>query len=166
MGQKITVVNHNTGELKVETNVPSESELLAEVSTLRSFLQRSDPTSLARLAKTFSSTSFPPEICADFHKARNRIVGYLQEPMGLSWDDEAPTHEDVFEVFTNGFYFHSDIRKYARYQKWMSDSYLKADLTYSFYSIVLELVIMIGPVQKAVRRAIRHIEEAGPTKGS
>lgn len=106
--------------VQVEFTIPPDESLKAMLTTLRLFIQQTEPTSLSNVAKVLSDPDISPEfkermtiIRTDLNSFLDRVPHVSGQPAGSPL-----SYRVILDTFLNGHYFHlKDTTKRALYHQ-------------------------------------------------
>ena len=117
-----------------------EDDIDAVLLAIRFFVQKREPSSLARLAEgPTNDPGVSEEWKTSFSRLRDSTNEIPDEPPSLpvSFDGEVPTHRVIFDTFLNGSRAHAnDPKARERFKRWKSLSWIGSVLEFRFHCVL------------------------------
>ncbi len=159
-GVGVTISFQNLKEgasITQERRGPDEEAIDAFVHTFRYFIQNNESISFQNMEKHYSAAPIDAALQREFVKLRKEINEYLDEKVGINYNNEDLTRRRVMDVFVYGGFSHANEGKRRLYKTWMDDPVMARLIEQLFIDTLADIHNAIVLIKRLNEQALKSL---------
>jgi hypothetical protein len=154
---KIENLKNGGSTVSQERRGPEEEAIDAFVLTFRYFIQDNETTSFRNMEQHYLAAPVDAALKEEFKKLRREINEYLDEPVGINYNNEDLTRRRIMDVFVYGGFSHANEEKRRLYKTWMSDPFMASFIENLFLQTIADIHNAIVLIKNLNDKALEHL---------